>query len=150
MKSSSWAFFAGALFSVGLVLGGMTQPARVIGFLDFFGSWDPSLMFVMGGAVVVHFALFRVITKRRSPLFDERFHLPTRKDIDGRLVIGAALFGIGWGLVGYCPGPALVSLATGQRAIVFTVALLAGMAIHHMFEQWSSRAASVAAVGDAK
>jgi len=127
-KSNLWAYVAGLVFGVGLVLAGMTDPAKVIGFLDLFGDWDGSLMFVMGGAIAMHFILFRVVTKRASPLFDTRFHLPTRRDIDPRLVTGAALFGIGWGLAGFCPGPGIVSLGAGSTAaIVFVLAMSIGM-----------------------
>lgn len=132
MKQNLWAYFAGLLFGVGLVVAGMTQPAKVIGFLDFFGDWDASLMFVMAGAIAVHFVLFRLITRRRSPLFDARFHIPTRSDLDPRLITGAAIFGTGWGLGGFCPGPVLASLATGALApAAFLVAMTAGMLVQH-------------------
>ncbi len=124
-----WPFIAGVVFAVGLVLGGMTQPAKVIGFLDFTGNWDPSLMLVMGGAVAVHFVLFRLILRRQSPLYSPAFHVPGQDGIDRRLLVGSALFGAGWGLAGYCPGPAIVASASGSgRAWVFTAAMLAGMA----------------------
>lgn len=120
--------FAGALFGVGLVLGGMTQPAKVVGFLDVTGDWDPSLILVMGGAVMVYALLYRVFTKREAPLFATTFSLPTRKDLDARLLAGAALFGVGWGLGGFCPGPGLVSLGSGGgKAATFVVTMLAGM-----------------------
>lgn len=127
---------AGLLFGAGLALGGMTQPGKVVGFLDLAGSWDPSLAFVMGGALLVTVPMFALARRRTQPLFDNRFHLPTRKDIDTRLVTGAALFGIGWGLAGYCPGPALASLSAAQMpAAMFCVAMIAGMGI----EAWLSR-----------
>lgn len=128
MKPVWAAFGAGGLFGAGLLVSGMARPAKVIGFLDV-RHWDPSLAFVMIGAIAVHVVLLRVIVKnRRSPLFDTRFHLPTRKDIDLRLVAGAAIFGVGWGLGGFCPGPALVSLGAGVLpALVFVVAMAAGM-----------------------
>ncbi|MBK6530125.1 MAG: YeeE/YedE family protein [Deltaproteobacteria bacterium] len=130
MKRNAAAFGAGALFAVGLALSGMTRPAKVVGFLDLAGDWDASLAFVMMGAIAVHFVAYRVVLRRPAPLFDVRFHLPTRKDIDLRLVLGAALFGVGWGLGGYCPGPGLVSAAAGSLgAIVFVVGLTAGMLI---------------------
>ena len=130
MKRNAAAFGAGALFAVGLALSGMTRPAKVVGFLDLAGDWDASLAFVMMGAIAVHFVAYRVVLRRPAPLFDVRFHLPTRKDIDLRLVLGAALFGVGWGLGGYCPGPGLVSAAAGSLgAIVFVVGLTVGMLI---------------------
>ncbi len=129
---------AGALFAVGLVVGGMTDPGKVVGFLDFAGRWDPSLMFVMGGAVMVHFVLFRLVLKRPTPVFDAKFHLPTRRDVDLRLVLGAALFGIGWGLGGYCPGPGLVSIASGGVApVLFVAAMAAGMWLQRSLDKSS-------------
>lgn len=104
MKPNVAAFGTGALFAVGLAVSGMTKPSKVIGFLDIAGAWDASLAFVMVGAIAVHFVAHRVVMRRPSPLFDEEFHLPTRKDLDVRLILGAALFGVGWGLGGFCPG----------------------------------------------
>jgi len=104
-------FVAGLLFSLGLAISGMTDPARVVGFLDIAGAWDPTLIFVLGGAVVTTFIGYRLVWKRDQPLFAGRFALPTRRDLDPRLLGGAALFGIGWGLSGYCPGPAVASIA---------------------------------------
>jgi uncharacterized membrane protein YedE/YeeE len=122
------AFFAGLLFAAGLGVGGMTQPAKVFGFLDVAGNWDPSLAFVMLGAIAVHATALRGILRRRAPLFAARFALPTRRDIDTRLVAGAALFGAGWGLVGYCPGPAVTALGGGApAAAVFVPAMITGM-----------------------
>lgn len=136
-KRLFFALLAGALFAVGLVLSGMTQPAKIIGFLNVaglvdparFGRWDPSLAFVMGGALLVTLVAFAVTPRPgRKPWLAESFQLPTRRDIDARLVLGAALFGIGWGLAGYCPGPALASVLTGGLdALVFVAALAAGM-----------------------
>lgn len=123
---------AGALFGAGLLVSGMTDPAKVIGFLDVIGGWDPSLAFVMGGAVMVNMLAFRLIARRRDPWFDTKFHLPTRRDIDRPLVLGAALFGIGWGLGGLCPGPGLVAAASGSTAgLAFVAAMLAGMYAQH-------------------
>ncbi|GED42523.1 YeeE/YedE family protein [Cobetia marina] len=102
-------FITGLVFSLGLTLSGMTDPARVVGFLDVAGDWDPTLIFVLGGAVITTFIGYRLAWRRSTPLLGERFQLPTRRDIDGRLLLGAALFGTGWGLSGYCPGPAIVS-----------------------------------------
>jgi uncharacterized protein len=122
------AFITGLLFAVGLGVGGMTQPAKVLGFLDVSGNWDPSLAFVMLGAIAVHATTMRWILRRRAPLFAVRFALPTRRDVNARLVAGAALFGAGWGLVGYCPGPALTALGGGvPAAAVFVPAMVAGM-----------------------
>lgn len=124
---------AGILFGAGLTLSQMVDPAKVIGFLDFAGvadgSWDPSLAFVMAGALAVTFAGYRYALALGRPLAAPEFRLPTRKDIDARLAIGAALFGAGWGLAGYCPGPALASLAFGRvEVLVFVIAMVAGMA----------------------
>lgn len=127
------SFSAGVLFAIGLGISGMTQPSKVTGFLDLFGAWDPSLALVMVGAVAVHFVLYRVITRHATPLFDTRFHLPTRKDLDARLVVGSSLFGIGWALGGYCPGPGLVSAASGLLpAVVFVLSMAAGMKLEQL------------------
>ena len=105
MRALSTAAGLGALFGVGLVLSGMTRADKVIGFLDLFGDWDPTLAFVMMGAIAMHLTLYRIILRRQSPLWGDRFHVPTRRDISPQLVVGAAIFGVGWGLGGYCPGP---------------------------------------------
>ena len=120
-------YIAGLLFGLGLALAGMTDPARVLGFLDIFGAWDPTLMFVLGGAVVTTFIGYRLVFRRERPMLGETFQLPTRRDLDARLIGGAALFGIGWGLSGYCPGPAIASIA-GLTAPLFAmlVAMVAG------------------------
>lgn len=132
MKAVSASFGAGLLFALGLGVSGMTKPSKVVGFLDLFGAWDASLAFVMIGAIAVYAVLYRVITKREVSLFDGGFQLPTRKDIDARLVVGAGLFGIGWGLGGYCPGPGLVSAASGALpAIAFALSMAVGMKIQH-------------------
>lgn len=132
-KSIAASFASGALFAVGLGIAGMTQPSKVIGFLDLFGAWDASLAFVMIGAIGVYVVLYRVITKRTSPLFDARFHLPTRRDLDRRLLLGSAIFGIGWGLGGYCPGPGLVAAGSGSLvALAFVLSMAVGMKL----EQW--------------
>ncbi|MDN3558233.1 DUF6691 family protein [Halomonas maura] len=104
-------YLAGLLFGLGLAVSGMTDPARVLGFLDLFGAWDPTLIFVLGGAVATNFVGYRLAMRRPNPLFASAFQLPRRRDLDGRLIGGAALFGIGWGLSGYCPGPAFASVA---------------------------------------
>lgn len=124
------ALASGSLFGFGVALSGMTRPEKVRGFLDFFHRWDPSLMFVMAGAVAVHAVAYRLITRRAAPLFAARFALPTRRDLDARLLVGAAIFGVGWGLGGFCPGPGIVSLVAGAPATVaFVLAMLAGLAI---------------------
>lgn len=124
------ALAAGALFGVGLLVAGMTDPAKVKGFLDVTGAWDASLAFVMVGAIGVHLALLRRITRLANPLFDARFHLPSRRDIDGRLLAGAAIFGVGWGLGGVCPGPSFVLAGTGSAyALVFVAAMGVGAAL---------------------
>lgn len=133
-KRNGVALLAGLLFALGLALSGMTQPSKVIGFLDVSGHWDPSLAFVMLGAISVHFVALRVAKKRAAPLLAPTFELPARDHIDGKLVAGAALFGLGWGLSGYCPGPALVSVACGALPpITLCASMLAGMGLH---EAW--------------
>jgi len=133
MKSTLSALGAGLVFGVGLGLSGMTRPAKVLAFLDVFGSWDPSLMFVMMGAIFVHFVLSRWIRRRQRPLLEPRFHLPAARNVDRELVIGSAVFGLGWGLGGYCPGPAIVSLGSGaMSAIVFVAAMAAGMGLQYL------------------
>lgn len=118
----------GLLFGVGLVVSGMADPAKVLNFLDLFGTWDPSLAFVMGGAVIVAFFGYRLVLKRPSPVAAERFHLPTRNDIDAQIVAGPAIFGLGWGLGGFCPGPALTALGLGATGtLAFVPAMILGM-----------------------
>ena len=130
------AYAVGFIFAIGLGLSGMTQPQKVLGFLDLFGQWDPSLIFVMGGAVSVHFVTYRLIRRRPSPLFDSKWHVPTSRAVTGRLVIGSVLFGIGWGIAGFCPGPALTSLSTMTlKPWVFVGALLVGMLIYQGVEK---------------
>lgn len=131
------AVAAGALFGGGLLLGGMTRPERVVAFLDIGGAWDPSLAFVMGGALVVFGLAFRlVLRRRRDPWFDVTFHLPTRRDVDARLLLGAAIFGVGWGLGGLCPGPGLVAAGSGGlEPVVFVVAMIAGIALERRIDQ---------------
>lgn len=141
-----WALLSGALFAVGLVLGGMTQPGKVQAFLDIGGLargisstaergfWDPSLAFVMGGALAVSLLAYWLTPRRGRPVADGQFHLPIRTDIDKPLLAGAALFGAGWGLAGYCPGPVLAALVTGGAdALVFATAMLAGFWVAKRF-----------------
>jgi uncharacterized membrane protein YedE/YeeE len=124
------ALLCGALFGAGLAMSGMTDTAKILGFLDIFGQWIPDLVFVMGGAVFVTLVGFRFIRKDGRPLLDSRFYLPQSTTIDGRLLGGAALFGVGWGVYGYCPGPALSAMVYLQgNTFVFIGAMLAGMAL---------------------
>jgi uncharacterized membrane protein YedE/YeeE len=124
------ALMCGWLFALGLGVAGMTQPAKIIAFLDITGSWDSSLLFVMAGAVMVGLIFFPRILRRRVPVLEDRFHVPETKLIDIRLVAGAAIFGVGWGLSGFCPGPAIVSLVTAEPAVlVFAVFMFAGLGI---------------------
>ncbi len=121
-------FAVGLVFGLGLMFSGMTDPGKVIGFLDLFGSWDPSLALVMGGAIMVGFFAFAVAKKRTTTFLGGVLRFPTSFDIDKKLVIGSLMFGTGWGLAGFCPGPALVSMADGQpKAMIFVVAMLVGM-----------------------
>jgi uncharacterized protein len=121
-------FVVGLLFGLGLMLSGMTDPSKVVGFLDLFGEWDPSLAFVMGGAIAVGFFAFALAKKRTTNFFGGALHLPKSTHIDKRLIWGNLMFGAGWGLAGFCPGPALVSMAAGQdKALVFVLAMIFGM-----------------------
>lgn len=130
------ALAAGILFGLGLVVSQMTNPEKVIGFLDVFGQWDPSLAFVMGGALIVTTIGYRLATKNPRPLFDNTFQIPTNQQIDKRLAIGSVLFGAGWGLVGLCPGPAVAALTIGGLpVIVFFIAMGAGMGLFELFNK---------------
>ena len=130
------AFLAGLMFGGGLILSGMSNPAKVLAFLDIAGSWDPSLLFVMLGAIVVAALAFRFARTRVRPLFGSHIHVPGAGRIDTPLVLGSVTFGIGWGLVGYCPGPALTALAVGGRStLLFVAAMVAGMAIFEVAER---------------
>jgi uncharacterized membrane protein YedE/YeeE len=139
------ALAAGLLFGAGLAVGGMTTPAKVIGFLDVGGSWDPSLAFVMLGAIVVHFFAYRWVRGSAAPLFADEFAIPKLRLIDAKLVGGSALFGVGWGLGGYCPGPGIVSLGAGRSdALVFVAAMALGWFLTAKYDAW--RAAARAAM----
>jgi uncharacterized membrane protein YedE/YeeE len=137
------AAVSAVLFGVGLVVSGMTQPAKVIGFLDVGGAWDPSLMFVMVGAIGVHAIAWRFIKRAPQPLLGDTFQVPASAAIDARLLVGAGLFGVGWGLSGICPGPGLVALANTSSAVVtFVGAMVVGMAIA---SRWPRRDAAASA-----
>lgn len=134
-KFSLSAMLSGALFGLGLAMSGMTDPRRVLGFLDIFGAFDPTLAFVLGGAVATTGLLFRFVLRRGSPVLADTFHLSNLKNIDRSLLGGAALFGIGWGIAGYCPGPALGGLGIGSiEALWFVPAMLAGIVLHRLAE----------------
>ncbi|GLS43592.1 YeeE/YedE family protein [Methylobacterium brachythecii] len=124
----------GLLFGLGLALSGMLDPARVRGFLDVFGAWDPSLVFVLGGAVTVSSLGYQLVRRLSKPALAESFQIPTNRRVDGKLIGGSALFGIGWGLSGFCPGPAVAALSTGVLPVaVFVAAMLVGMTAHRVF-----------------
>ena len=130
MSIKRWgaSLVAGALFGAGLMISGMTRPSKVVGFLDIGGAWDPSLAFVMIGAIGVFAVAYRLIVRRRETIFGGPLHLPTAHRVDAALIVGAAVFGVGWGLGGYCPGPALVSAAAGAApALVFVASMIIGM-----------------------
>lgn len=130
------AFAAGLLFGVGLIVSGMTDPSKIIGFLDPAGAWDPSLAFVMGGAVLVGFAAFRFARRRTVSFLGGAMHIPAARHIDRPLILGSLAFGVGWGLAGYCPGPAVVAFGAGQdKAVVFVVAMIAGMALYEAVDR---------------
>lgn len=133
MRQITLALLAGALFGAGLAVSGMADPQRVRGFLDLFGAWDPTLAFVMGGALIPMAIAWRVRNRMSSPLAAERFALPTARDLNPRLLGGAALFGIGWGVAGLCPGPAIADLAIAPApAAIFVLAMLGGMVLHRL------------------
>ena len=142
MKTGISSLLIGALFGFGLALSGMGQPQRVIGFLDWTGSFDPTLLFVMGGAVSVHFAGQRLARLRKAPLLVAAYPAYPYTDIDGRLLLGSLLFGIGWGLVGFCPAPGILSAATGtHEGLLFVASMAGGMAIFHAMEVLRGRRA---------
>ena len=129
-------FLVGLLFGLGLIVSGMSDPGKITGFLDLFGTWDPSLAFVMAGAIAVGLFAFAAARRRTSAFLGGAMQLPTRREIDRRLVVGSLVFGVGWGLAGFCPGPALVALGAGYwEAVVFTLAMLAGLAL----QGWTAR-----------
>lgn len=131
-----FSFLAGLLFGLGLLISGMANPAKVTGFLDITRQWDPSLAFVMGGAISIGFFAFRMAKKRQRPIFGDKMVLPTSSTLDKRLVGGAVLFGIGWGLAGICPGPGLVLLGAGElKGVGFVLAMIAGMWLFQRLER---------------
>lgn len=134
------AFIAGLIFGLGLILSGMTNPAKIIGFLDIFGNWDPSLALVMLGAVIVTAISFYLIKTNQKSYFGQQIKLPTSSKIDHKLIIGSLIFGVGWGLAGYCPGPSLASvLQGGHKPLVFVISMLVGMGIFEVFNQYGNK-----------
>jgi len=145
-------FVIGLIFGLGLILSGMANPAKVLNFLDFAairtGAWDASLAFVMAAAIAVTFAGFKLVLRRSRPVFGEKFHLPTREDIDARVIAGPAIFGIGWGLVGFSPGAGIAALAFGLtlwQPWVFVLAMLGGMVLHRYYEDKRRRPLHISA-----
>jgi len=133
------SLLAGLVFGLGLLMSGMANPAKVLGFLDLAGHWDPSLAFVMGGAIAVGVVAFALAGRRTASLLGAEMRLPSARHVDRRLVAGSVLFGIGWGIAGFCPGPGLVSLGMGEvKALVFAAAMLAGMGVFELFERRAS------------
>ena len=136
MKNGLAALLVGFIFALGLGISGMTQPQKVVGFLDVFGAWDPSLIFVMAGAIAVHFVTYKLIRKKSSPLLSAQWHVPTKKEITPALIMGSLLFGAGWGLAGFCPGPAMTSLASFElKPFVFVLSMLVGMFIFRLLDK---------------
>jgi len=136
MRTSVVSFACGAVFAAGLAISGMTQPGKVTAFLDITGHWDASLMFVMVGAILVYSIGYRLSTKRPKPILSDSFRIPTLRKVDRPLALGSALFGVGWGLAGFCPGPALTSLVSLQFApLLFVFSMLVGMSLF----EWNQR-----------
>jgi len=139
------AFAIGVLFGLGLTISQMVSPEKILNFLDLAGNWDPSLLFVMVAAVAVTFIGYRWVLARPTPLLGDRFQVPTRTDLDARLIAGAALFGLGWGVAGYCPGPAVTALSLGDaKTFAFVAAMLAGMLAYNAFDRVMSSLTSAA------
>lgn len=140
MKKNITSFIVGFIFAIGLAVAGMTQPQKVIGFLDIFGQWNPALMTVMIGAIIFHSISFHLIKHRESPILGGNFHLPTSKDIDWKLITGASIFGVGWGIGGFCPGPAFTSLGSGnQESYIFVFSMLIGMGTFRVLQPFINR-----------
>ena len=140
MKRSLSAFLAGLIFGLGLTVSQMIDPSKVLAFLDVFGAWDPTLAVVMASALVTTALGYRLVLRQPAPLFEPRFLVPTRRDIDARLILGAGLFGVGWGLAGYCPGPAIAGLGLGMlKTMVFCGAMVAGMLLFSLMDRYWRR-----------
>jgi len=136
MKSLITSFVSAFLFAIGLERSGMTDPQKVVGFLDVVGDWNPALLFVMVGAIAVHFFTYRWIRRRPTPLFASEWRVPSQKDFTISLMLGSFLFGIGWGMAGYCPGPALVSITRFEpRVTLFVISMLVGMLVFHKLDE---------------
>jgi len=136
MKNSLAALVVGFIFAMGLGFSGMTQPQKVVGFLDLFGKWDPSLIFVMIGAIAVHLVTYKLTRKLHKPLLESLWYVPTKTEITPSLVVGSVLFGIGWGLGGFCPGPAVTSLASFEaRPFIFVMSMVAGMYLFKLIDK---------------
>jgi uncharacterized protein len=132
-RHNLFALLSGLIFGWGLLVSGMTNPAKVLAFLDLAGAWDPSLALVMGGAIIVGLLAFRLAGQRPATWLGEPLRMPAARDIDARLILGSLAFGVGWGLVGFCPGPALVAVGAGElKAVVFSGAMLAGMGVYEL------------------
>lgn len=143
-KNNLAAYGAGLIFASGLAISGMTQPTKVIGFLRWGEGWDPSLALVMAGAIAVFGLAYHLwLKKKLRPFLAPSFSIPSKRKIDGRLLLGASLFGIGWGWAGYCPGPALVAAASLDKPVlIFVLSMMSGMLLHHFYERWRQHAAS--------
>jgi uncharacterized membrane protein YedE/YeeE len=138
------ALLIGAVFGAGIAISGMINPAKVQNFFDFAGTWDPSLAFVMGGALLVTFVGYRLVLKRPAPVFDTSFHLPTKKQIDPRLLAGAATFGVGWGITGFCPGGSIPALGLAEpSALIFMAAMVVGIALARIAGSWRQASPTV-------
>lgn len=140
------SYLIGLIFGIGIALSGMANPAKVLNFFDIAGAWDPSLAFVMGGALIVTFIGYRVVLKRPAPIMSQSFQLPTRRDLDLPLLGGSALFGVGWGIAGFCPGGALPALGTGRSEVfVFVAALVAGIIVSKLLQSALAKRATAQA-----
>jgi len=138
-------YFIGLVFGIGISISGMANPAKVLNFFDVAGTWDPSLMFVMGGALITTFIGYRLTLGRKAPLFAAKFSLPTARQLDAKLLGGSAVFGVGWGIAGFCPGGALPALGTGRsEVLIFVAALIAGIVIARLFQSIATRNAQAA------
>lgn len=134
------AFFTGLIFGFGLILSGMTNPAKIIGFLDIFGNWDPSLALVMLGAIIVTATSFKLTKNRQQSFLGQPIKLPNSSNVDHKLIIGSMIFGVGWGLAGYCPGPSLVSVIQGgYKPVVFVISMLIGMGVFEVFNRLGNK-----------